>query len=289
MEKIWTVGEVLRVAEELALTSPGQPSRSEIAWCLADLLDLDRLTLLMQHERPLQEAERGEFRSRLASLLEGVPLAYVLGHQDFYEHRFEVGPGVLIPRSETELLVGRALADLPEGARVFEPCTGSGCIGISLVLARDDLRVLSTDLSEEALVFARRNAEILSADPKRLALRRGSYWEPAMPAAPFDALLANPPYVDSARPELLDESVRRHEPKAALFADGADALSAYRALFEGAGDGLRPGGLLLMELGSDTANSVASLALASGWFEKIQVLPDLGGRDRLLHGYRVGA
>jgi release factor glutamine methyltransferase len=287
MTEVWTVGQVLAKGEELAASRDPElaPTRNELVWALGDVLGLDRLQLLMAHERPLSSEERARFRELLGRLLEGEPLGYVLGHQDFYGRRFSIGPAVLVPRPETEELVRVALETLPEGAHVFEPCTGSGCIGLSLVLERDDLHVLSSDVSREALEFARGNARSLEVDASRFRLRHGSYWKVAA-GERFDALVANPPYVDPARPELLAESVRRFEPALALFAEDGRPLSAYDELLRGAISGLHSGAPVLLEVGVDTAEPLLERVQQSQNYRDPELLEDLAGQPRILRCFR---
>ena len=279
----WTVQQVLLLAEEY-LREKGRSAlglRSDLSRALGAVLGLDRLNLLLQYERLLNTKERAQFREFTQRMARGEPLAYLLGEREFFGRRFGVGPEVLIPRPETELLVEKALELLPQGARVFEPCTGSGCIGVTLVLEREDLRVLSTDLSTAALGWAQKNAEALGADMERLRLVEGSFWEPAG-AEPFDALISNPPYVDPGRPELLAAEVREFEPHVALFGPGGDPLGAYRELLMGGVEGLVSGGLILFELGVDTAGPVLDLIRRSRSYEQGCLLPDLAGHPRML-------
>ncbi|PIE24088.1 MAG: protein-(glutamine-N5) methyltransferase, release factor-specific [Planctomycetota bacterium] len=285
---LWTVGQVLAQSEELAARRPEElaPTRNDLLWALAEVLGLGRLELLMQHDRPMSGAERQRFRGMLSRLLAGEPLAYVLGHQDFYGRSFLVGPEVLIPRPETEELVRIALELLPQGARVFEPCTGSGCIGLTLVLEREDLSVLSSDLSREALEYARKNARALGADPGRFRLRQGEWWQAAQGEC-FDALVANPPYVDPARPELLAESVRRYEPGLALFAEEGRPLSAYEALLQGAVTGLAHDALVFFEAGIDSIEPLCARVSQSRNFSEAEILLDLAGKARILRCRRT--
>ncbi len=286
----WTVGSVLEAAERWLAERGrgGARRRSDLCSCLAAVCGTDRLRVLMDHERPLGEAERASFRGMVRRLGEGEPLAYVLGRRSFHGRVFEVDPSVLIPRPETECLVEAALASLPEGSRVFEPGTGSGCIAVSLVLERPDLEVLASDLSPEALALARRNARTLGAPKDRLVFRRGDWWEAAR-GERFDALVSNPPYVDPRRPELCDPEVLAFEPAEALFASAGDPLAAVRTLLEGCGRGLNPGGLVFLELGIDTIEGARLLAEECGSLEEVRVLPDLGGRPRILRARRKGS
>jgi release factor glutamine methyltransferase len=269
---------VLEAAEDLARRQEASVTRADLARCLADVLGVDRLRLLLEHDRPLGEHERAPFRARLRRLLDGEPLAYVLGRQEFFGRSFGVGPEVLVPRQETELLVDLARERVAQGAAVFEPCTGSGCVGITLALERPDLRVVASDVSEPALARARDNALALGAS---LDLVLGSWWQPVAGRV-FDALVANPPYVDAQRPELLDDRVRRHEPVLALVADPLDPLAAYRQLLQGGVDGLRAGALVLLEVGIDTAQPLLALVQGSRSYESTELLPDLAGLPRVL-------
>ncbi len=283
MAEAFSVQKVLLLAEEY-LKERGRSSlglRSDLSRALGAVLGLDRLGLLLQHERILTSGERAQFRGFTQRMARGEPLAYLLGEREFYGRPFGVGPEVLIPRPETELLVEKALEMLPEGAEVFEPCTGSGCIGVTLVLEREDLRVRATDLSTAALEWARKNAEALGADRKRLRFAEGSFWE-AAGDKPFDALIANPPYVDPKRPELLAAEVREFEPPLALFGPGGDPLGAYRALLMGGVKGLVSGALVLFEVGVDTAEPVLDLVRRSRSYEQGCLMPDLAGLPRML-------
>lgn len=279
----WSVRAVLEASERVLAArsrdaAGAVPSRNDLTRALADLLGVDRLRLLMDSDRPLSTLERTEFRLRFERLLGGEPLAYVLGHHEFYGRIFSVDARVLIPRPETEQLVRLALERLPQNARVFEPCTGSGCIACSLVLERPDLRVSASDVSADALTVARANAQALGA---RVGFAQGSWWEPARERV-FDALIANPPYVDRARPELLASSVAEHEPGVALFAESGRPLSSYEALLQGGVGGLAPDGYVLFEAGLDTAEPLAALLERSRSYDRVESFDDDAGIPRVV-------
>ncbi len=281
MREAATVGRVLAAAEAWVRAHGAGPSRAILCRALAEVLGTDRLGLLMQHERPLSADERARFRSLVARLAAGEPFAYAVGHADFHGRSFEVSPAVLIPRPETEVLVEAALAELCPGAEVFEPGTGSGCIAVTLVLERTDLRVLASDLSEAALAIARRNAARLGADRSRLTFARGDWWQ-AAGGRSFDGLVANPPYVDPLRTDLLDPAVAAHEPPLALYAAPGDPLAAVRVLLAGTERGLRPGAWLFVELGVDGAAAARDEARALPWLHDVRLREDLDGRPRVL-------
>ncbi len=209
----------------------------------------------------------------------GEPLAYLLGWREFWGRRFEVGPGVLIPREDTECLVARALDLLRAGARVVDLGTGSGCIAITLAAERPDLAVTATDRSTAALAIATRNAARLLGEPAaRLRLCAGD-WYDALPAGErFEAIVSNPPYI-AAGDRHLGEGDLRHEPPDALT-DGADGLSALRRLAQGARERLVPGGWLVVEHGWDQGAAVRILMTEAGLQGAITEA-DLSGNDRV--------
>lgn len=288
MSETWSVRAVLEASERVLLArtqGAALPSRNDVARALASTLGVDRLKLLMDSDRPLSAKERSAFRGLFERMLEGEPLAYVLGSQEFYGREFAVDARVLIPRSETEALVREACERLPQGATVFEPCTGSGCIAISIALERPDLRVSASDVSPEAVALAKQNAKSLGA---RVGFAIGSWWEPAQGRS-FGALVANPPYVDPDKPELLDASVRDFEPSLALFAESGRPLSSYDALLSGGVDGLEPDAHVLFEAGIDTSEALADRMRASNGYDRVELLPDLAGIPRVVCARRRNA
>ncbi len=277
-ERTWSVRGVLEAAERVADGRELGPSRSEIASCLADVLATDRMQLLLDHDRPLSKSERGEFRRRLERLLTGEPPAYVRGAQEFYGRPFRVDRRVLIPRPETERLVELAIERIPENGTAFEPCTGSGCVGITIALERRDVRVSASDITADALALARENARALGA---RVGFAHGSYWEPAA-GRRFGALIANPPYVDPDRTEFLEERVRRFEPAVAVFAPRGTPLEPYDRLLAGGIDGLESGAPVLCEVGLDTGEPAKQLAQGYAEYTGVELIEDLSGIPRVL-------
>lgn len=288
MTDTWSVRAVLEASERVLHARTAQqsegakraelPSRNDVARTLAQVLGVDRLRLLMDSDRPLSTGERDSFRARFERLLEGEPLAYVLGSQDFYGRSFAVDARVLIPRPETEQLVREVCDRLPDGATVFEPCTGSGCIASTLALERPDLRVSASDVSTEAIELARANAKALGA---RVGFAVGSWWEPAQ-GRRFDALVANPPYVDPGRPDLLADSVRDFEPALALFADEGNPLSSYDALLRGGVDGLEADAFVFFEAGIDTSEALATRIEASKNYDRVELIRDAADIPRIV-------
>jgi len=214
----------------------------------------------------------------------GEPLAYLLGRREFHGREFEVGPGVLIPRPETERLVELVLDQNPGGARVLELGTGSGCIAITLACLRPAWSVLATDRSAAALDVARRNATRLCPEALasgRLELRLGDWWNAVPSGERFGLIASNPPYVAQRDPHL-EQGDLRFEPIDALAA-GTDGLDALRTLCAGAGSRLVRGGWLLVEHGFDQGGAVRSL-FSGGGFEEVVTVRDRCGLERVTRG-----
>ena len=253
---------------------------------LASSLDLDRPALLrlalLEPDRPLEESALERYAALRKRRLAGEPTAYILGRKEFYGRPFRVTPDSLIPRPETELLVEAALghlADLPSG-RFADLGTGSGCIAITLALELGPgWRGLALDLSAAALRLARENARALGA--ANLAFILGDYTRPPLLPSSLDLLAANPPYISEGEYAVLDHGVRAFEPATALVA-GPDGTEHLLGLLVLGAEALRPGGLLLLELGQSQGQSLLEAASARPAWSESRILKDLAGRDRLL-------
>jgi release factor glutamine methyltransferase len=212
------------------------------------------------------------------------PIAYIVGHQEFWALDFGVSPAVLIPRPETELVVESALALIADGAvELADVCTGSGCIAVAIACDRALVRVTATDLSEAALEVAHRNA-VRHQVAHRVTFRQADLL--AGLDGIFDVIAANPPYVPEADRASLQPEVRDHEPAVALFA-GPDGLQTIRRLVGGAPDRLRPGGTLIFEFGFGQAEAVAELISATARLKMIELRPDLQGIPRVALARRM--
>lgn len=256
-------------------------ARLEAEQMLAAVLGLDRLGLYLQFDRPVTNEELERYRAMVRRRLKREPLQYILGTVGFRHLVLHVDARVLIPRPETEVLVGEVLswaADRPVSS-ALDIGTGSGAIALSLARESNVERVVATDASEGALEVARANAERLGlAD--RVELRLGRTWEPVRADEQFDIIVSNPPYVAETERETLQPEVRDWEPAEALFAanTGLDMLDAIVA---GAPEHLRPGGLLAVEVGLGQAETVRERAQARG-LRNVRIAQDLTGRDRIV-------
>jgi len=207
------------------------------------------------------------------------PIQYILGEVEFYGLRIRVGPGVLIPRPETEFLVEEAVRRLAgrPGPRVLELCTGSGCVALAVARELPGGKVTATETSKEALRYALENAALNGVE--NVSFLRGSLFEPVA-GERFDAVLSNPPYVKTSEIDALQPEIRNWEPREALDG-GPDGLDFYRQIIPRAVAHLEPGGMLIVEMGAALAPQVAGLAKEAGLLPQ-PPLRDWGGCDRVL-------
>lgn len=276
-----------RSALELIRQATGVLDRAEVhrsQWTAEQLLGarLGRQPVELYTEElevPAEEAVR--FHADVAARAAGVPLQYLIGSTDFYGREFLVGPGVFIPRPETEILVDVTLELLqawapPSGRapRVVDVGAGSGCVALTLALERPDLEVTAVELSAHAIAFARLNAERLGGSVR---LVQGN-WMSGLKDGCADLVVANPPYLDPTTVSRWPRELA-WEPWVAL--DGGLAGSAQmEALIRAAVRVLRPTGRLVLEIGMDQAHRLRELALGCGlWVEQIRT--DLADLDRV--------
>jgi release factor glutamine methyltransferase len=270
-----TVAAALRQAAE-ALGAASETARLDAELLMAHALGVSRQDVLL---RRMRDPAPGDFAALVARRLAHEPIAYILGHQEFYGLTFEVGPAVLIPRADSETLVAAALAAQPAARRVLDCGTGSGALLLAVLANLPEAIGIGIDRSEDALAAARGNAARLGLAARAqmvMADWDAPGWTSALGPG-FDLILANPPYVEDAAP--LARSVREHEPAGALFA-GPEGLDAYRVLVPQLAGLLAPRGTALLEIGATQAPGVTAIAAAAGFDARLH--HDLGGRPRVL-------
>ncbi|MEM6636041.1 MAG: peptide chain release factor N(5)-glutamine methyltransferase [Pseudomonadota bacterium] len=233
----------------------------------------DRLTLMRAEQ--VGDASIVRLNEMIAQRCRRQPVSQILGYRDFFGRRFSVSPAVLDPRPETETLVAAALR--ARIGRVLDLGTGSGCILLSLLAEAPAAHGLGSDVSDDALRVAEKNAESLGLEG-RARFQRADWW--AGITGQFDTIVANPPYIARHEMAALAPEVREWEPVQALT-DGADGLGAYRVIASGARAKMTEDARLLVEVGPDQAAVVASLFSDAG-LEAIAVDTDLDGRDRVV-------
>lgn len=280
------VGVALSQARAL-LEASGLPTARHDAECLlAHLLGTVRFALYLAPERELTVREVEAYRRLLERRASHEPLQYLVGHEEFFGLRLSVGPGVFIPRPETELLVEVALRRLPSGpALAVDLGTGSAAIVLALARSRPGLEAHAVDASQEALDWARANAAALGlAD--RIYFYRGDLFAPLEGLqGRFDLVVSNPPYIAAEKMEELPAEVSRFEPSLALNGGPAGTILHQRIIDE-APRFLKPGGWLLMELGMGQSPGIMSLLERAGLFEDVTLTEDFLGIDRVVAARR---
>jgi len=243
---------------------------------LAHALGTSRARIKSHPETVPEAAAVARYADFIERRATGEPTAYIVGRRDFWSLSLSVGPAVLVPRPETELLVERAFTVRPgRSARVADLGTGSGAIALALASERPEWEITATDVSEAALEVARRNAAALGLT--RVEFRLGSWFEP-LGGWRFDLIASNPPYIAADDPALLEPELS-HEPQQALT-PGPDGLASLRAIVRAAPDYLERCGWLLLEHGADQAAAVARELVARG-FRSVRSHRDLAGHERM--------
>lgn len=264
---------------------------------LLHVLRRDRTWLYSHPEEPVSEEDTRHFQRLLARRAGGEPTQHLTGKQEFWGLDFEVTPDVLIPRPETEHVIEVALDRLAvreirdgrkqtltgEGMHIADIGTGSGCIAIALAKELPGARILATDISAVGLAVARRNAARHSFTD-RIEFLESNLLE-AISVQSFDLIVSNPPYVGRNERETLHTEVRDHEPELALYG-GEEGYELYAELIAQAAQFLKPGGLLVLELGHNSLPAVQPLLVPPTW-TRAGVTSDLAGIPRVIAAERV--
>lgn len=272
-----TIAETLARATELAAVSDS--ARLDTELLLAEVLGKGRTYLFTWPERQLTPEQLAVFDALFSRRLQGEPVAYILGYQDFWTLRLKVSPATLIPRADTELLVEQALALLPDQPmQVADLGTGTGAIALALAAERPHWQVVAVDAVVEAVLLAEQNRCDCQLD--NVQVQQG-FWCEGLSASAFDLILSNPPYIDPHDPHLEQGDVR-FEPRSALIAQ-QQGMADIALIAQQARQCLKPGGWLMLEHGYQQAGAVKAVLTESG-YQQILTHQDLGGRDRVTVG-----
>lgn len=254
----------------------GRDSRALLAHALS--IEPDRL--IIEHDREVSDDEMAAYETLLHRRLENEPVSRIIGHRLFWGRKFKIGPEVLDPRPETEVLVAEALG-VGAPARLLDLGTGSGILAVSLLAEWPGATGVASDVSAGALRVARENAQAHGV-ADRIAFVEAD-WFGAIEGM-FDLVVSNPPYIAADEMAALAPDVRDYDPEIALT-PGGDGLDAYRAILAGVSAHLSPGGRLMVEIGPRQGAAVTALFEAAGLADVV-VRPDLDGRARVVIGTR---
>ena len=276
VQRVWKLLDILEETSRFFAARGLENARLQAELLLAAVLEIKRLDLYLQFERPLHTEEVDAYRNYVRQRVQRLPVQYILGATAFRELELTVTPAVLIPRPETEVLVDVALELLPTGGRALDLCCGSGAIALSLKRELAEVAVVATDISQAALAVARANGASCELEIEWLS---GDLF--AAVEGDFDLVVSNPPYVKSGDLDRLEPEVRDHEPRLALDG-GADGLDCYRRIAHQASDHIRPGGYLLLEVGDGQSAEVEKLLAEVGRFAEVETKPDLNEVPRVV-------
>lgn len=279
LKQLYKVGTV-KLAEE------GIEEFSLDAWYLLEYVTgVSKAMYFVEPERAVSEEDADRYIDCIRQRAAHIPLQHITGEQEFMGYPFYVNEHVLIPRQDTETLVEEAIRVMRPKMKILDMCTGSGCIVLSILkMCREkyymtELQGIGADVSEEALKVARENGRRLEVPVTWI---QSDLFAKIPEEEKYDVIVSNPPYIETAVIDTLQEEVRLHDPYIAL--DGKeDGLYFYRRIISEAGKYLKPQGKLMFEIGCDQAEAVEELMKNAG-YEQITVKKDLAGLDRVVYG-----
>lgn len=272
-----TYREAITFGEE-QLNNAGIVDAKNDAWLLLTFVcKIDRTYYYVHMDEEISAEMQEEYQNVLNKRAEHVPLQYITGEQEFMGIKFRVNESVLIPRQDTETLVGEALKIIRPGMKVMDMCTGSGCILISILKNMVDVEGFGYDISKQALNVAKDNAK---QNGVTATFEKSDLFEAVTET--FDVIVSNPPYIPTEVIGSLMPEVAVYEPMQAL--DGKDdGLHFYRRIVKDCKQYLNENGTILFEIGHDQGDAVSEILRYAG-FKEVKVVKDLAGNDRVVIG-----
>jgi release factor glutamine methyltransferase len=281
----WTIQKLLNwIAKRFTDKGIDSP-RLSAELLLGCVLEKKRLELYTQFDSVVARERLDRLHDLVKRAEQGEPIAYLTGRTEFYSMELDITPDCLIPRPETELLVGRAIEFLRSRTGkqlVCDLCTGCGCIAVAIAKNFRDAQVIATDISDSVLKTAAKNINKHELKD-RITLLCGDLFDPIVPelsGGKFDLIVCNPPYVSTAEFEKLDKNVKDYEPRSALFA-GDNGLEVYRRICKKADAFLKSDAAIMLEIGYSQGPAVRELLTQTGCFSEITIEKDFQDNDRL--------
>jgi release factor glutamine methyltransferase len=299
----WTILATLRWTTDYFRTKGVSEPRAAAEVLLAHTLGVSRLDLYLRYDQPLNPEELARFKTLMVRRREGEPVAYLTGHREFWSLDFQVTPAVLIPRPETETLVAAALEAAKSVGAGLKPApttkhqpkisplwglevgVGSGAVVIALAKELSGMSWVGLDVSGDALAVARDNAGRHGV-AQRVHFLPANLLAALKPAAAFDLIVANLPYVPRAEWERLPREIKAFEPSGALLG-GEDGLDLIRPLVRQAQRYVKGGGWMLLEVGDHQAPQVAALVEETGAYNRLETIKDFSGMERVVRARRL--
>lgn len=282
-EQAWTLGSLLDWTGKHLAQKGSESPRLDAEVLLAHVVGCKRIDLYgMRHGEQASAEVRQKFKDLIRRRIEGCPVAYLVGKKEFYGLEFAVGPAALIPRPDTELLVVETLAEAKklDAPKVVDVGTGSGCVAVTLAKHLPKVEVTAIDLSPEALAQAKANAAKHGVEG-RIRFVQGDLFGPLAKGDRFDLIASNPPYIATEDLPKLPVGVREYEPKLALDG-GAGGFAVLERLVEQARAFLKPGGFLIVEIGSPQEKRGREIFERYGEYQLGPTIFDHSGHPRVL-------
>ncbi len=279
---VWTVRRVLEWTTQHLKKHESETPRLDAEILLAHARNCPRIALYTQFDEPLSDPVRAKMRELVQRRAQSEPVAYLVGHREFFSLDFDVTRDVLIPRPDTETLVMAVLDAAKPLAepKILDLCTGSGCVAIAVAKNCPAAIVTATDLSPAALTVAKENAEKHKVD-QRVTFQEGDLFAAVGSEERFDIIAGNPPYVTTAELETLATDIRKYEPRQALDG-GPDGLDVVRRIVRDAAAHLQPGGSIFLEISPEQGDAVQQIFTEAGTFTDLRAIKDLSGRTRVV-------
>ena len=281
-EQPWTIGRLLDWTTKYLEQKGTESPRLDAEVLLSHALGCKRIDLYARHTEEAAEQGRQRFRELVRQRVEGCPVAYLVGHKEFFSLEFAVTRGVLIPRPDTECVVDECLR-LAKGMtepRILDIGTGSGCLAVAVARHHKTAQVTAVDISTEALAVASANADKHGV-AARVRFLQGDLFAPLTRDERFDFLVSNPPYIPHADIAQLASGVRDYEPHLALDG-GADGFTVFDRLIAEAPAYLKPGGYVLIEIGSPQEGPARERIGRHSGYELAKTVHDGSGHPRVL-------
>jgi len=287
----WTIQRLLEWTTGYFLEHGSDSARLDAEVLLAEACSCNRIDLYTRFDEVAEETVKVAFRELVRRRADGMPVAYLVGHREFYSLNFRITPDVLIPRPETEFVV-ITLLDLiketpkPDGPlRIADVGTGSGILAVCAALNVEGAQITAIDCSDAALEIARYNAKHHEVD-SAIEFVSSDLLSGFPDSAELDFVISNPPYVSENEYHELDASVRQHEPREALVG-GPTGTEVIARLIPQSAQRLKSGGWLIMEISPMIANNVADLFRINERFQDVELIKDLAQHPRVVKARKV--
>ncbi len=293
---IWTPPKLVKwISNDFEEKGFPPPHRFQAEMLVSHALEISRLDIYLQHDKPCTSFEQQKLREMVKRRYLREPVAYIVGSCEFWTLSLKVGPGVLIPRADTEILVEAVLERIPTEAklaeyRILELGTGSAAIPLALCSERSNLFIVTTDCSAEALAYAKQNLanhqDLVSSKNNTIMMVHADRFSSINQSPCFDFIVSNPPYIPENQFQSLQKEVSEWEPGIAL-AGGINGTDFYEYLMN-AGSYLKPGGLMIFEHGFDQAELIQDLFNQNKALKFLEKRKDYSGHNRVLVYEKIG-